>query len=221
MLEEVLSAMTRSVPSQLPCQLSCHPGTSPFAPGLAPAAGAPLQDIGRASGPEMAHVDALGTTNPDPALQRLVDVAEQRVPRPCFPDRGQQRIAPPLHPPGHGVIQQLGHGRRDMRAEHVDGADRLDLGGVFLVVDLVRRPVGGAQPAADEPEGPPVELDPLTVQDLLPRPHVLGPQLRQVNIAVGQVGRNRHRGEQLGVLPSHGRLDVLTGVPAKLAPQRG
>src|SRR5262245_40783357 len=106
MLELVLSAMSRSVPPRLP-----------------------LQRERGAGGPEVADVDALGRPDAQPALQRLVDMPEQRIPRLGRPDGGQQGLAPPLHPPGDGVEQQLGYLRRDVRAQDVDLPDRLDLGG--------------------------------------------------------------------------------------------
>src|ERR1700729_1251146 len=140
MLEEVLSAMTRSVPSSPPCQRSRR---SALSAGRAQGLLAPLQDVRRAPGAEMPDVDALGAADPDPALQRLVHMAQPDVPGPGLLDRRQQRLAPPFHPPGDGVVEQLGNRRRDVRAQHVDLTDSLDLGGVFLVVELVRSPVGG------------------------------------------------------------------------------
>ena len=121
--------------------------------------------------------------------QRLVHVAEQQVPRLRPAHRVEQGLAAALHPLGHGVEQQLGHLRRDVGAQHVDRADRLDLGGEHVVVELVRRPVDRAQPAAHEPERQPADLGPLAVEHLVAGPQVLGPQPGNVDVAVGQVGR--------------------------------
>src|SRR5580698_583753 len=133
MLAEVLSAMTRSVPPGAPPArpAGARPAGARPAPDLpAPAlsVSVPLQNVGHPGGPEVAHVDALGHPDPNSALQRLVHVAEQHVPRLGPLDRGQQGLAPPLHPAGHRVVEQIRHGRRNVRAEHVDLADSLHLG---------------------------------------------------------------------------------------------
>src|SRR5215469_17495396 len=80
----------------------------------------PLQEVRHAPGSEVANVDALGRADPDPALQWLVHVTEQDVPGLSPRDQLKQRLAPPFHPPGHRVVKELGHGRRDVSAEHVD-----------------------------------------------------------------------------------------------------
>src|SRR6266699_1747771 len=71
----------------------------------------------------MADVDALSTTDPQPANERLVHVAEQQIPRLSPPDRIEERRAATFHPPRYRVEKQLGNGRRDVRAEHIDRAD--------------------------------------------------------------------------------------------------
>ena len=146
-------------------------------------------------------------------------VPEQHVPGARLLDRRQQRLAPPLHPAGNRVVEELRHRRRNVRAQHVHFADGLDLGREHLVVDLVRRPVGRLQPAPDEAEGPPVQLDSLAVQDVLARPHVVVPEPGQVHVPVGQVRRHGHGREQLGVLPGDRCLDVLPRVAAQPGPQ--
>ena len=94
-----------------------------------------LQHIGRSGGAEVADVDALGAADPDPAGQRLVHVAEQRVAGLGPPDRVQQRRrCPAPSAPGDRVVQQLGHGRRDVGAQHVDRPDRRHLGRVVVLV---------------------------------------------------------------------------------------
>src|SRR5215469_3635811 len=75
----------------------------------------PLQPVRRPAGGEMADVDALGPTHPNPLRQRLVDVTEQCQPGLCLPDRLQQHLAAALQPAGHRVVEQFGNGRRDMR----------------------------------------------------------------------------------------------------------
>src|SRR6266481_9901865 len=99
------------------------------------AASIPLQDVRRPSGPEMADVNALGHPDADPALQRLMHVAEQNIAWLSLLDRLQQRLAPPLHPPRHCVVQQVRDGGWDVGAEHVNLADGLDFGSEDLVIE--------------------------------------------------------------------------------------
>src|SRR5215207_1573454 len=70
----------------------------------------PAQYVRRASAGEVADVDALGPPDPHAVLQRLVHVAEQRVPRLGVTDRVQSGLAADLEPPRHGVVAQLGDG---------------------------------------------------------------------------------------------------------------
>ena len=127
-----------------------------MAPGSAHATRAAGRRAGR---PEVPDVDALGAPDADARLQRLVHVAEQHQPRLGLADRLQHRRAAPLEPPRRDVVEQLGHVRRDVAGQHVDRADRGDLGGVVLVVDLVRRAHRRLQPAADEAPRPAADLD--------------------------------------------------------------
>src|SRR5450755_3097230 len=86
-------------------------------PGAPPQAGPlPVQRERPARRPEMADVDALCVADPDPAGQRLMHVPEEQVTRPAPAHRIQQGLAAPLHSPGDRVVEQLGHGRRDVRA---------------------------------------------------------------------------------------------------------
>src|SRR6266487_3843749 len=156
----------------------------------------------------MADIDALGTPDPQPGGQRLVHVAEQQVPRLSPPDRIEQRRAAAFHPPRHRVEKQLGNGRRNVRAEHIDRADGRHLRRIDVLVELIRRPVPRAQPAADETERPAAKLNPLPVEHMLARPQVRLPQAGYVDVAVGQVRRRRHDREQLRVLPRRRRLDM-------------
>src|SRR3984957_545259 len=68
----------------------------------------PVQGEWAAGGPEMTDVHAFGAADAQPAGRRLVHVAEQGVPGLGPLDRGQQRLAADLHPPGHRVEQQVG-----------------------------------------------------------------------------------------------------------------
>src|ERR1700739_2039614 len=102
MVDEVLSAMTRSVPPDPP---RIRPGSLVLL--------APLEHVRHAPGPEMADVNALSVTDADATLQGLVHMAEQQVARAGLLDRRQQCLAPPLHPASHRVIEQLRHRWRD------------------------------------------------------------------------------------------------------------
>ena len=77
----------------------------------------------------------------------------------------EQRPAAALEAARDGVVRQLRDVGRDVRAQHVDLAERLDLGGVLLVADLVRGAHRGVQSAADEAEDPAADLDALAVED--------------------------------------------------------
>ena len=134
-------------------------------------------------------------------------MAEEREPGPGPPDRGQQHGAAPLHPPGHGVVEQFGYGGRYVRAQHIDLAHRVELGRVLVLVDLVRRVVARPKAAAHEAERPTAQLDPAPVQHLVPGLEVAGPHGRDVDVAVGQVGGLGQRGEQVSVLGHGGGVD--------------
>src|ERR1700740_2973863 len=126
MVEEVLSAMTRSVP---PDPARIRPGSPRAASPVQLAAWlAPLEHVRHAPGPEMTDVNALSVADAHAALQRLVHMAEQQVPRTGFLDRRQQCLTPPLHPAGHGVIEQLRHRWRDVQPQHLNLARRRTLG---------------------------------------------------------------------------------------------
>ena len=214
MLEVVLSAMHGAYPRQR----TASPGPHRYRRTVT-AAPSPLQDVRGPSGAEVTNVDALGNADPDLPDERLMHMAKQDIPRLCSPYRREQRLAAPFHPPRHRVEEQLRHSRRDMRTEHVDRSDRLDLGRVHLVIQLVGRPVRGAQPASDEAEGPPAELEPLAIQDLLTRPQIIRPQRGQIDVSVRQVGRHGQRREELGVLAARGGLDMIPPITAQLLPQ--
>lgn len=158
---------------------------------------------------EVPDIDAFRTADPHPVGERLMDVAEEGVARPGGADGVQQGGAAPLEAAGDGVVAELGDVRRDVGAQHVHLAERLDLGGVLLVADLVGRPHRGGQPAADEPEDPAADLHPLAVEDGGAGPGVLGPEPRHVDVAEGGVGRGGEGGEEVGVLAADRGLDDL------------
>src|ERR1700735_870736 len=164
-----------------------HPRSVPPAPPRQSRRWSPLEYMRNAGSTEVTDVHALCVADPDLPGKRLMHVAKQDISRLCPPDRIKQGLAAPLHPPGHGVEEQLRHGGRDMRAQHVYLPDSLDLRGVDVIIQLVRGPVNRAEPAADESECPAAELDPLPVEHVLTGPQVLPPQPRYVDVAVGQV----------------------------------
>ena len=177
----------------------------------------PLQDKGRSSGTEMPHVQAFDA-NPGPAGEPLMDVPEDRVPRPGDLNRLEQSHAALLQPPGHGVIQEFRNGGWNVGAQHVDFADRLDLAR-YSPRSSRWRPVGRFQPAADEPEPPPVQVDRAAVQDVVPG----------LGTAATSGGRRRCRRsgrraaegpEQLRVLPGHGALEQAGRALAPWASRR-
>ena len=217
MLEVVLSAILGEyLPRRLHHARDAQPVDQTWA---RPGKFLPLQGVRGPRSAEMSDIDALGAADPDPALQRLMHVPEQHVPRLGLLDGVEQGLAAPLHPAGHGVEQQVGHGGRDVRAEDVDLPDGGHLGGIHIVGQLVRGPVHRAQPAAHETERPAAEFHPLAVEHLMAGPQVLGPHPRDVDVAVGQVRRGRQRGEQLSVLAGRCRLHVRGRVAAEPGPQ--
>src|SRR4051794_35026951 len=82
----------------------------------------PLKNVRRPAAAEVPDVDALAAPDPGTADERVVHVPEQHGLRLGGADRLEQRLTPPLHPPSGDVVQQLRDGRRDVRAQHVDGA---------------------------------------------------------------------------------------------------
>src|SRR5689334_5588346 len=74
---------------------------------LSPSRCLPLQNEGRPPAAEVPDVDALGAADPRTPDQRVVYVPEQHELRLGLADRVEQRFAPPLHPAGDDVVQQL------------------------------------------------------------------------------------------------------------------
>src|SRR6202453_2933310 len=109
-----------------------------------------VDGVGGAGGAEVADVDALGPTDADPAHERVVHVAEERVSRLDAADHVEQRGRPGLHPAGHRVVEQLRDGGRYVRADDVDRADRVQLGGELWLRDLVGGAIRGDQPGSGE-----------------------------------------------------------------------
>src|SRR5580658_10827929 len=124
----------------------------------------------------MPDVQAFGDTDPRPAGKRLVHVPEYRVPRLGGLNRVEQGHAAYLEPPGHGVVEELGNGGRNVSAQYVHLTDRLELGPVLILGHLVRRAIGRFQAAADKTERPAVDFHRVAVQHAMPgfgvaRPH--------------------------------------------------
>src|SRR5881227_1810587 len=71
----------------------------------------PLQDVRSPAAAEVPDVDALGAADPRTPDQRVVYMPEQHQLRLRIADRVEQCFAPPLHPAGDHVVQQLGHRR--------------------------------------------------------------------------------------------------------------
>src|SRR3984957_9851021 len=136
----------------------------------------------------MPDVQAFGDTDPRPAGKRLVYVPEYRVPRPGGLNRVEQGHAAHLEPPGHGVVEKFGDGGRNVSAQYVYLADRLELGPELLLGHLMRRAIGRFQAAADETEGQTAYFHRLAVQHAIPGLGVPRPLSRDVDVAVGQVG---------------------------------
>src|SRR6202522_2053952 len=88
-----------------------------------------VDGVGGAGGAEVADVDALGPADAHPTHERVVHVAEERVAGLGAADHVEQRRRPGLHPAGDRVVEQLGDGGWDVRADDVDRADRVELGG--------------------------------------------------------------------------------------------
>src|SRR3954469_21382908 len=78
----------------------------------------PLENVRRPPAAEVPDVDALGAADPRTAHQRVVHVPEQHQLRLGLADRLEQRFTPAFHAPGDDVVQQLGDGGWDVRAEH-------------------------------------------------------------------------------------------------------
>src|SRR4051794_24194383 len=79
----------------------------------------PLEHVRRAPAAEVADVDALGAADPGPPDQWVVHVPEEHQRRLGVTDRLEQGAAPPLQPARLHVVEQLRHGRRDVRAQDV------------------------------------------------------------------------------------------------------
>src|SRR4051812_521740 len=176
---------------------------------LSPSRCLPLQDVRRPAAAEVPDVDALGPPDPCTAYQRVVHVPEQHELGLRLADRLEQSLAPPLHTASEDVVQQLRHRGWDVCAEHVNSTDRGDLGGVVLVRDLVRRAHRGLQAATHEAECLVPDARGLAVQNRDAVTEIFGVEPRNVDVAVGDVRRRGHRGEQIGVLPADGLLDHL------------
>src|ERR1039457_6800693 len=170
----------------------------------------------------MSHVQTFRGPDPGPAGQGLVHVPEDRVPRLSDLNRLEQGHAAPLQAPGRGVVEKFGDGRRDMGAQDIHLAHRLDLRPELVLAHLVRRAVDRRQAAADETERPSAEFHRAAVQHMMSGLQVLLPHSRDIDVAVGQVGGFRERGEHRVVLPGHVRLEKgtpsLGRIPATATP---
>jgi len=118
------------------------------------------------------------------------------------------------------VVGQFGHGRRDVGAQDVDLAERVELGRVLLLGELMRRPHRRLQPAPHEPDPQPVEFGNLAVEGVLALTNVLVPQPRNVDVAVRHVRGSRHRREQRCVLPADRCIEDLASAALDPAPQQ-
>src|SRR5215472_1154284 len=67
-----------------------------------------LHHIGHPRGAEVAHVDAFGAADPDPAGKRVVHMTEEGVAGLGPLDHVEQRPAPDLQPARGGVVEQFG-----------------------------------------------------------------------------------------------------------------
>ena len=133
------------------------------------------------------------------ADQRLVHVAEQHVARLGPPDRVQQRRAAALEPRGHRVVRQLRQRRRDVAAQHVDRRRppppwprtprRRARCGVPVAACAARR---RRTRTCSRRSGPLRRRAP-GGRAAGAAAHIRG----QVDVAVRQVGRRRHRREDL------------------------
>ena len=149
----------------------------------------------------MAHVDALGAPDPRPPHEGVMHVPEERVPglRAAGSPRGARPsrspgAAPARHravrgPPGGCACRARPPCRRHSSfSEYSSGRH------------LVRRPVGGDQPGADEAERDPVDHRPGAVEHLVTGLAEGVPQARDVHVAVGEVGGLGQGIEEGGVL---------------------
>ena len=174
-------------------------------PGRLPAC-SPAQHVGRGRPAEVADVDALGA--PHPARAARAAGGRARTARPRGRSRCDRVRAAPrrrLRAARDHVVGQLGHGGRDVAAQHVDrrrAARRprvVLLGrrtcGVPRAAAARRVPGGSGAPPTNPKRRPPIVDDP-AVGQAHAGPGELGPQRRHVDVARDGVRRRRHRGEQ-------------------------
>jgi hypothetical protein len=79
--------------------------------------------------------------------------------------------------------------------------------------------IRGPQATADEPEAQPADVDGLAVEQRDAVAQVLGVEMRQVDVAVGEVGGGRERREQLRVLTADRRLHDGGAVALEAGPE--
>src|SRR5579884_541064 len=147
----------------------------------------------------MSYVDALGAAHPDPPGQRLMNVTEQGVPRAVSLDQREQMLRADLGSPSADVVEQFRYSGRDVGAQHVHPTERRNRRRILLRRAQIRpedrlglwHNPARQQPAADKtpPQAP--DISALAVQDLYAGVRKMWPQLGEVHIARGGVGRGR------------------------------
>ena len=156
-------------------------------------------DIRHAGALKVSYVDTLGSAYPHPPGQRLMNVAEQGSPRTVAVDHREQVLRADLGSPSPDVVKQFGNSWRDVAAQHVHTPERCDSRRILLRRAQVRPEDRLAlrddparqQPTADKSPPQAADISALTVQDMDARMREMWPQLREVHIARGSVGRSR------------------------------
>ena len=133
----------------------------------------------------MPDVDGLGATDSGSSRQRLVDVTVEMKPRLVTFDELHDRVRSHLESSSNDVVVQQRVVRRNVREQHINGAEGVELRCILGRINLIGSAHRTDQPSADESPSLTVDVDHVTVDDAMSFARILRPQGRNIDVTEG------------------------------------